>query len=77
MIIVNCPWCDCTIEIEQLNCAIFRCGIFKESGNQINPHESQENCEQFSKNNLIHGCGKPFKVQYIQDYFIAIKCDYI
>jgi hypothetical protein len=73
--ISNCPYPDCniTIEIEEINCAIFRCGIYKESGKQIDPHLSKEQCDQLKIKNKIWGCGKPF--QLING--TLIKCEYI
>ena len=55
-----CPHCGVTIEIISLNCGIFRCGIFKSNGQQMNPHASKEYCEKIVKEQLIFGCGKPF-----------------
>jgi len=59
---VNCPHCDLLIEIDQINCGIFRCGIYKNSYFQIPPHSTREECDRLKINNLIHGCGKPFKI---------------
>ena len=56
----KCPHCNITIWIEALNCRIFRCGMYKESYLQINPHMSQEECEDVVLKDLIYGCGKPF-----------------
>jgi hypothetical protein len=44
-LIINCPHCKQLIIIEQLNCRIFRCGIYKSSGEQINPHLNKINCD--------------------------------
>ena len=83
MILVTCPWCECLVEIEEINCAIFRHAIDNISYNQINPHESKEICDSLVENNKIHGCGKPFRVVSEQsetsenDKFVAVKCDYI
>jgi len=73
-IIVNCPHSKQLIIIEQLNCRIFRCGIYKSSGEQIDPHLNKINSDELSSNNLIYGCGKPFK---IDDNLNALVCDYI
>ena len=51
--IVVCPHCNQLIIIEKINCAIFRHGIFKESGNQIDPHSSKDLCEYYIKKNII------------------------
>jgi hypothetical protein len=42
---VECPHCRCMVIIEQINCAIFRHGIYKSTGVQMNPHESKELCD--------------------------------
>ena len=70
---VQCPHCNGSVLIEQLNCAIFRHGIFKETGKQIPPHASKEDCDKWVQLNEIHGCGKPFKVVEKT----AIICDYV
>ena len=70
MEILFCPHCNIGIEIESINCGIFRCGIYK-NGMQINPHLPKEECERIK--NEIWGCGKPF--QYIDGKII--KCEYI
>jgi len=78
MFIVTCPHCKLQIAIEAINCAIFRHGVLKSNGEQINPHASKETCDQLISSESIYGCGKPFKV--IEDTsgeLIAIYCDYI
>ena len=70
---VKCPHCENYIIIEQINCAIFRHGILKDSFQQINPHASKEECEIFVTTNKIYGCGKPFRLEKE----VAITCDYI
>jgi hypothetical protein len=61
---ICCPYEDCNISIEiiEINCAIFRCGIYKNNGTQINPHLSKEECDKLKKNDEIWGCGRPFKL---------------
>ena len=58
-----CPHCELAIHVDknQVNCSIFIHGQIKITGEQVNPHSSSEECEYLVKNNLIHGCGKPFK----------------
>ena len=68
-----CPHCDGLFLLEKLNCGIFRHGISKESGHQINPHTPKEDCERLTNEDLIWGCGKPFKWDGQQ----FIICDYI
>ena len=55
-----CPTCDIMIEITALNCGIFRCGMYKDDGLQINPHMSKEECNKIKDD--IYGCGNPFQI---------------
>ncbi len=78
MLIVQCPHCGGDVVIEQLNCKIFRHGIFKKNGKQINPHSPKSDCDMYVEKGLIYGCGKPFRV-VVQDNntYKAEICDYI
>ena len=62
IVIVKCPHCDQYIEIVEMNCRIFRCGIFKANGEQINPHMSKIDMEKLKNENLINGCGNQFQI---------------
>ena len=53
-----CPTCGVLIEILEVNCAIFRCGVVKATGEQIPPHASKEEIEKLE----IWGCGKPMRL---------------
>jgi len=74
MFIVQCPHCYDFIEILEINCAIFRHGVYKQTGLQIPPHTNKDICDYLFLNNLIYGCGKPFKI--IDNNKTEI-CDYI
>jgi DNA-directed RNA polymerase subunit RPC12/RpoP len=76
-IIVECPHCKDFIIIEKLNCCIFRHGIFKNTLKQIEPHAPKEVCDYLSKEKLIIGCGKPFKIIQKDNSFFTEICDYI
>lgn len=77
MIVIRCPHCDDFVEIESLNCGIFRHGAYKNNGQQVPPHSSKELCDKIYKEELIYGCGKPFSVS-IQDKNVNVSiCDYI
>jgi hypothetical protein len=82
-LVVECPHCKEPILIEQLNCCIFRHGIFKENSSQIDPHTPKKLCDYYFEKQLIIGCGKPFKIilnensKNDDDKLIAIICDYI
>jgi len=75
----ECPHCkNCIIvNTNEINCGIFRHGVFKETGQQINPHETQANCEQLVESNLVYGCAKPFEIVKIADTYQIKICDYI
>ncbi len=75
--IIMCPHCQDFVIIEKVNCAIFRHGTLKKNGKQINPHCTKEVCEYYIKNNLIYGCGKPFRIINNQGNLTAEICDYI
>jgi len=47
--ILKCPHCEEYIIIEKLNCGIFRHGVIKTNGQQINPHASKEMCDDLLK----------------------------
>jgi hypothetical protein len=76
---VNCPNCSQSIEIVELNCRIFRCGVFRTTFTQIDPHLCKERCEELVRNEKIYGCGKPFQA-FVSDNsgnVICKSCDYI
>lgn len=72
---IGCPHCQGTVEIKhaEIACTIFRHGIHKKTGKQMNPHLSKQACDRLACNNLIWGCGKPFKF----DGTTVSKCEYI
>ena len=74
---IICPHCSECIIIQKLNCKIFRHGVYKDSGKQINPHMNKNKCDYLKKQNKIYGCGKPFKIILENDIYKAIECDYI
>lgn len=74
---VICPHCFIMIEVVELNCKIFRCGIYKESGEQINSHLPKNECDRLVNTGMIYGCGKPFQITNETPPYLVIKCDYI
>lgn len=76
-IIIMCPHCNMLIFLEKLNCCIFRHGVLKKNAKQINPHAPRELCDYYVREDLIYGCGKPFKIEFINNSLQAIICDYI
>lgn len=75
--VIRCPHCQDEIVIEQVNCAIFRHGVFKDSLEQIPPHSRKEDCDEFVTNDKIYGCGKPFKLFFENEEYIPRACDYV
>ena len=74
--VVSCPHCTQFVIIEQLNCMIFRHGILKTNGKQIDPHSKKELCDYYIQNQLIYGCGKPFRIEKTGAEYTATECDY-
>jgi len=72
--IIKCPNCDIPLFIESIQCGIFRCGVFRLTGEPIPPHAPQTECEYYVNSNLIYGCGSPFQYDGVHEPFI---CDYI
>ena len=60
MTLVKCPHCLEDVIIQKMNCGVFRHGVYKDTGKQVNPHASQETCNKLIKKNLIYGCGQMF-----------------
>lgn len=75
--IVICPHCNDPIIIQNINCGIFRHGTYRKTGKQLNPHLFQSTCEHLFKENMIYGCGKPFKIIQQNDTLVALECGYI
>lgn len=78
-IIIQCPHCKDYILVfkKELNCKIFRHGIYKDTMKQINPHLKKDECDKLINQNLIIGCGKPFQIIEENGSFKPIICDYI
>ena len=79
IIIIICPHCKDFISIHksEINCSIFRHGIFKNTFIQIDPHLNKINCDKLVFENLIFGCGKPFRLNKINNEYNPEICDYI
>lgn len=71
----ECPNCHflTSVPSNSINCQIFRHGVVKKDGKQIPPHLSKEECDRLVREDLIYGCGKPFRF----DGKRVEKCDYI
>jgi len=78
-IYVECPHCSGMIHVlkNEINCGIFRHAYFKSSMAQIPPHTSKEDCKNYLKNDIIYGCGKPFRLSVNYDKIHIEVCEYI
>lgn len=78
ILIFLCPHCIANIIIakNEINCGIFRHGVYKIDNKQIDPHLSKQECDRLYNTNSIYGCGKPFKLVNNAQWTIE-KCDYI
>jgi len=74
----NCIYCRVSIQLfaNEIACGIFRCGIYKNSYQNINPHMPKIECDRLYAEGLIFGCGKPFRFVYENPCRIE-QCDYI
>ncbi len=84
-IFILCPHCKNMMELikSQINCAIYRHGVYKSTGEQIDPHAKKEICDNLVETDSIYGCGKPFKlfqnknpISKTIEYYVE-KCDYV
>ena len=77
----KCPHCDLLILVNKLhtNCLIFRHGYLKENNTQIDPHLCKKECDRIFNEDLIYGCGKPFRliVNNSNEINKVEICDYI
>jgi len=78
MPLIECPNCGVSIQVLALNCRVFRCGKYKNSGKQVNPHLKKVECDRLVEQGLIYGCGNPFKIITNEDGQLKpISCGYI
>ena len=88
-IFTTCPHCGGMVHIPatQINCNVFRHAFFKSTGLQIDPHTPKLECDRLLHEDLIWGCGKPFRLELeleqnraqdqIEKTYHATKCEYI
>ena len=75
----QCPNCESDIIVgkNELNCRIFRHGVYKNTYKQVDPHLAYEKCKELLENNKVIGCCKPFKIVSKDNKLFAEVCDYI
>jgi hypothetical protein len=69
----HCPRCFCALELVEINCAVFRCGIFKKTFEHIPPHATKGDIMEWLSKDMIYGCGAP--LQLVNERLVV--CDYI
>ena len=74
--VVECPHCKVSILIDALNCGVFRCGVWSDTGVQMNPHMTEEECH--AALGQIWGCSRPFQVAVdVSGVMHSVPCGYI
>jgi hypothetical protein len=69
-----CPHCGGGIEVADMQCRVFRHCVLKNEGILVNPHASKEELDILLEQDLIYGCGKPFR---IDQNGVPVVCEYI
>ena len=74
----RCPHCQGGVVVHEteVNCSIFRHGVFIATGQQMNPHTPKAECDQYARTSVIYGCGKPFRLVYDGKWYVE-ACDYL
>lgn len=74
----QCPHCFLDIHVvkNELNCCIFRHGVYKKTYKQVDPHLKKEMCDELVKKDLVIGCCKPFEVIKKGDKLFVQVCEY-
>jgi hypothetical protein len=78
MIITTCPSCqgDVIILEEEIACGVFRHAVYK-NGTDVGQHSSKEYMDGLIKNDLVWGCGRPFRLEKKEESYEAVECDWI
>ena len=71
--IIICPHCREYIDIEEINCGIFRHGVLISNRQQIHPHSSEELCNFYITNNKIKDFNYVVFEPEFTYYFFGIK----
>lgn len=77
MYIVSCPHCNSLVQIESINCGIFRHAVYKHTNAPIPPHMRKEECDRLFASGEVWGCAKPFRVTLQGGQLDVSICDYI
>jgi thioester reductase-like protein len=69
------------VKVSELNCTIFRCGIYVADGKQISQHMTRDAAMALVKSGLVIGCGNQYQIVYHNNpnkdlvHYVAEKCE--
>lgn len=74
-----CPHCGGEIQVKktEINCAIFRHAVFKDTWEPIEPHSGKQTVDNLIRLGQIRGCGQPLRLISHEGSCKAVKCDWI
>ena len=76
----SCPHCKDLVQVLRgdMNCQIFRHGVYRHSGQPLGPHTSEDKCRDVVNRGLVYGCAGPFRVRLTDDTTGTVEtCEYI
>ena len=78
----DCPHCggQIGVAVNEINCSIFRDGVSKVTGMQLNPHAPEPECTALAASGTMYGCCNPFRIVTAingEKTYNVEKCDYI
>jgi hypothetical protein len=76
--VFECPHCNLMVQVfvNELNCRIFRHGMFKHNWEQVPPHLPKDVCDQLVAEDQVLGCCKPYQFFDGPPPFVDV-CEYI
>jgi len=76
--VVQCPHCFEYVCIDEVNCGIFRHGVYKHTMLPVDPHATYDQCQVIILSDTCFGCVKPFRLEKNSlNVVTAVKCGYI
>jgi len=75
---LTCPNCGGYFIVypNQINCRIFRHGVYKHNREPMNPHASKSECDNLLLLDNIYGCAGPFEMIYADGVWKTAICGY-
>lgn len=67
----ECPHCGGHFVVSpgEVGCGVFRHAVLKATGAPVPPHAGREQCEQLVREDAVHGCAAPFRLE--GEHFVA------